>query len=174
MPEWLWFVAFGVPGVAGMILWALSKGDEDRQLRAAIFSGVATGLALAVVTFWPQTGVLDVTVSQQIDGMILFGFYPQQLPAAAGDVRHPLVQALLLADRLPGRDWRSAGVRQDRPGCGFAGIQLYAGLFPAGADHGRAQRPSAQDRRGRPEKVGRGKASFRSVREPEFSKTSTM
>lgn len=75
MPEWLWFVAFGVPGVAGMILWALSKGDEDRQLRAAIFSGVATGLALAVVTFWPQTGVLDVTVSQQIDGMILFGFF---------------------------------------------------------------------------------------------------
>ncbi|MEJ2759035.1 MAG: hypothetical protein P8046_11190 [Anaerolineales bacterium] len=74
MPEWLWFVAFGVPGVAGLILWALSKGDEDSQLRAAIISGIATGLALAVVTFWPETGVLDVTVSRQMDGMILFGF----------------------------------------------------------------------------------------------------
>ena len=74
MPEWLWVVAFGVPGVAGLVLWALNKGDVDRQLRAAIGSGIATGLALAAVTFWPETGVLDVTVSRQMDGMILFGF----------------------------------------------------------------------------------------------------
>lgn len=75
MREWLWFVAFGVPGAAGLILWAIGKASEDRQLRSAIASGVITGLALAVVAFWPQTGVLDVTVSQQMDGMILFGYF---------------------------------------------------------------------------------------------------
>lgn len=75
MPEWLWFVAFGVPGVAGLVLWGLGKADENRQLWAAIVSGVATGAALAVVTFWPEIGVLDVTVTQQLDGMILFGFF---------------------------------------------------------------------------------------------------
>ena len=75
MPEWLWFVAFGVPGVAGLILWMIRKEDEDRQLRVAIGSAIATGGALAVVTFWPQTGVLDYTVSRQLDGMILFGYF---------------------------------------------------------------------------------------------------
>lgn len=75
MPEWLWFVAFGVPGIAGMILWALGKQHEDRQLRFAIGSGIASGIALTVVAFWPVTGLLDVTISQQMDGMILFGYF---------------------------------------------------------------------------------------------------
>ncbi|MCB2178719.1 hypothetical protein KQH61_04830 [bacterium] len=75
MPEWLWFVAFGVPVISGLILWGLGKQEEDRQLRFAIGSGIATGLALALITFWPGSGVLDVTLSKQMDGMILFGFF---------------------------------------------------------------------------------------------------
>lgn len=74
MPEWMWYLSFGVPAVTGVLLWSRRTRHEDEQLPIAIGGGIATGLSLAVAIFLPDVGIFDVTVAYQLDGMIFFGF----------------------------------------------------------------------------------------------------
>jgi hypothetical protein len=75
MPQWIWFLVVGIPGLSGLALTALRKQEDERQILAAAVAGMLTTAALAAVIFWPENGLLAYSVARQLDGMILFGLF---------------------------------------------------------------------------------------------------